>query len=84
MKKFIASLLILACLNLPMAGTLHAGEVQKKPLKTEEMVELAREQVKDYQETRNTEAGMKDGYGLLTIALVGVVAYVIVEQANDD
>ena len=84
MKKFIASLLTLACLNLPMAGTLHAGEVQKKPLKTEEMVELAREQVKDYQETRNTEAGMKDGYGLLTIALVGVVTYVIIEQANDD
>ena len=84
MKKLIASLLILACLNLSTAGMLSAGEVQKKPLKAEEMAELAQEQVKDYQETRHTQAGMKDGYGILTIALVGVVAYVIVEQANDD
>lgn len=84
MKKFIASLLILACLNLSTGGFLHAGEVQRKPLKVEEMVELAQEQANDYEETKETEAGMKNGYGLLTIALVGVVTYVIIEQANDD
>ncbi len=84
MKKIVAFLLILACLNLPVANYLHAGEVQKKPLQLEEMVELAQEQVQDYEETRNTEAGIANGYGILTLALAIGVGYLIYDQVNDD
>lgn len=84
MKKIVAFLLILACLNLPVAGYLHAGEVQKKPLKFEEMVALSQEQVQDYEETRDTEAGIANGYGILTLALAVAVGYLVYDQINDD
>lgn len=84
MKKIVASLLILAFLNLPVANYLRAGEVQKKPLQIEEMVDLAREQVKDYEETKNTEAGIANGYGILTLALAVGVGYLIYNEVQDD
>lgn len=84
MKKIVAFLLILACLNLPVASYLQAGEVQKKPLQFDEMVALSQEQIQDYEETRNTEAGIANGYGLLTLALAVAVGYLVYEQVNDD
>ncbi|MCB1232538.1 MAG: hypothetical protein KDN19_19985 [Verrucomicrobiae bacterium] len=84
MKKIVAFLLILACLNLPVANYLRAGEVQKKPLKFDEMVELAKEQVQDYAETRDTEAGIANGYGLLTLALAIGVGYLVYDQVNNN
>jgi hypothetical protein len=83
MKKIVTLLLILACLHLPVAGYLRAAEVQKKPLQLEEMVVLAREQVQDYEETKNTEAGIANGYGLLTLALAIAVGYLVYEQIED-
>lgn len=84
MKNFVTFFLLLALFNLPMAGMLHAGEVKKKPLQLKEMVELAREQDKDYEETRKTEAGIANGYGILTLALAAAVGYVVYQQVNDD
>ncbi len=83
MKKIVAFMLILAFLNLPVASSLRAGEVQKKPLQMEEMVDLAREQVQDFQETRTTEAGVANGYGILTLALAIGVGYLIYEEVQD-
>ena len=84
MKKIVTLLLIVACLHLPVAGYVRAAEVQKKPLQFDEMVDLAREQVKDYEETKNTEAGIANGYGLLTVALAVAVGYLIYEQIEDE
>jgi len=84
MKKFTTFFLFLALTNLPMAGYLRAGEVKKKPLQLEEMVELAREQDKDYEETRNIEAGIANGYGIMTLALAAVVVFVVSEQLSND
>jgi len=83
MKKLVTLLLILAFVHLPVSGYLRAAEVQKKPLNLEEMVGLAREQVKDFEETKNTEAGIANGYGILTLALVIAVGYVVYEQIQD-
>ena len=83
MKKLVTLLLILAFVHLPVAGYLRAAEVQKKPLNLEEMVGLAREQVKDYEETKTTEAGIANGYGILTLALAIAVGYLVYEQIQD-
>jgi hypothetical protein len=84
MKKLFTLFLMAACLHLPVAAHLRAGEIKKKPLNLDEMVVLAREQVKDYEETKNTEAGIANGYGLLTLALAIAAGYLISEQLSDD
>lgn len=83
MKHFVSILTLFAILNLSFANFTLGGEVEKKPLKLEEMVVLAQEEARDFEKTRDTEAGLQDGYGILSLALVAVVAYVIIDQVQD-
>lgn len=83
MKHVLTILLLLAMLHLPVAGHLRAGEIQKQPLQLEEMVELTREQMQDFAETRETEAGIANGYGILTLALAIAVGVLIYNEVND-
>jgi hypothetical protein len=84
MKHFVSILTLFAILNLSFANFSLGGEVEKKPLKLEEMFVLAQEEVQDFEKTRDTEAGLNDGYGILALALIGVVTWVIVDQVNED
>lgn len=84
MKQFFSVFLVLAMLNLSFANFSFGGEVEKKPLQLEEMIELAKEQANDYQETRETDAGLKDGYGVLALAMAAAIGYFVYDQIQDD
>lgn len=84
MKQIFSIFLVLAMLNLSFANFSFGREVEKKPLKLEEMVELAKEQAKDYQETRETDAGLQDGYGILALAMAAAIGYFVYDQIQND
>lgn len=83
MKKLLALILAVAVLGLNVAP---AGEVKKKPLKVEQAVELEERQEKDREQVKDTEAGIKNGYGILNMALIIGVGYLIYDRIenNDD
>ena len=84
MKQFVSILTLFALLNLSVANYSFAGEVEKKPLKLEEMVVLAQEEAQDFEATRKTEAGIQDGYGILALALAIGVGYLVYDQIEND
>ena len=83
MKHFVSFFTILAVLNLSFANFSIGGEVEKKPLKLEEMVVLAQEEARDFEETRETEAGVQNGYGMLALALAIGVGYLVYDQIEN-
>lgn len=85
MKKFVALLSILALFSVTFAPySATAGEVKKQPLKLDEAMELYQEQSADFTQIQDTEAGIKNGYGILGLALIAVVAVVAIEQIEKD
>ena len=84
MKVFVTALSLLAFLNLSLLEYSTAGEVQKKPLDISEMVSLTKEQAADFGQTQEVEAGLANGYGLLTLAFAGAVTWLIVDEINRD
>jgi hypothetical protein len=84
MKNFFTVICLLAFLNLTFAKFSFAGEVEKKPLNLQEMVVLNQEQAQDFQQTRETEAGMQNGYGILTLAMAVVIGYLVYDQIQEE
>ena len=84
MKVFVTVLSTLAFLNLTALEYGTAGEVQKKPLGIEEMVSLTKEQAVDFGDTQEVEAGLTNGYGLLTLAFAIGVGYLISTELDKD
>ena len=83
MKHVVTTLLVLAFLNLSFATYATGGEVEKRPLNLEEMVVLTQEQREDYEETRKTEAGLANGYGILSLAVAAAVTYFVYDEVQD-
>lgn len=74
----------MALLNLSLLQYSTAGEVQKKPLDIDEMVSLTKEQAVDFGATQEVEAGIQNGYGLLTLAFAIGVGYLISRELDKD
>ncbi|MGB3120000.1 MAG: hypothetical protein WBE58_14360 [Verrucomicrobiales bacterium] len=81
MKKLVALTLAVAVLGMNVA---QAGEVKKKPLKVQQAVELQQKQDKDYEEVKTTEAGIKNGYGLMNMALIIGVGYLVYDRIENN
>ncbi|NNE90015.1 MAG: hypothetical protein HKN23_00060 [Verrucomicrobiales bacterium] len=84
MKIFTSFLTIFAILTLSFAPFAQAGEVKKQPLKIEQAVELAAEEAVDFEDVKNTEGGIQNGYGLMGLALAVLAGYFIKEQIDDE
>ena len=84
MKHFVTILAMVTMLNLSVAGYGVAGTVKKQPLKVQEMVALQEMQTADYQDIKDIEAGLKDGYGILILLLVVGVGYLIYDQTKGE
>jgi hypothetical protein len=84
MKVFVTALSLFAFLNLTLLEYSTAGEVQKKPLDISEMVSLTKEQAVDFGEMQEVEAGLANGYGLLTLAFAIGVGYLISKELDKD
>ena len=84
MKTFVAILSLFALMNLTVAKYATAGEVAKKPLNLQEMVELNNEQAQDFEAVKDTEAGIANGYGLFTLALAIGVGYLVYDEIQNE
>ena len=84
MKKIFAILALIALANFNFTTLSIGGENKKQPLQLEEKMELTKQEAKDHPEVCYVVAGITNGYGIIVLAAVAGVGYIVYDQISDD
>lgn len=84
MKKFFATLALVALANFNFTSLSVAGENKKQPLQLEEKIELVKQEAEDHPEVRYIAAGLTNGYGIIQLAAIVGAGYLAYDQISGD
>lgn len=83
MKKFFTFFVLVTLANLSLASYSIGGEIKKQPLQLEEKIELTKQEAEDHPEVQHIAAGVASGYGIIQLAAILGVGYLVYDQLKD-